>query len=60
MKKKNLKSLSLDKTVISNLDQNQVNGGTGSIIGLTAIWCPSDTCITTVYSGPLKPSCGNC
>lgn len=54
MKKRNLKSLSLNKTTISNLQQMQVNGGRN-------ILAESDTCITTAQSGePPKASCGSC
>lgn len=62
MKKKNLKSLSLNKTTISKLNQEQIKGGTAPsiIVLITRAWCPSDTCITTVYEGPMQPTCGNC
>lgn len=63
MKKKNLKSLSLNKKVISNLNQKQVNGGTGGTIvpiTITFAWCPSDTCVSTVYEGPMQPTCAFC
>lgn len=55
MKKKNLKSLSLNKMTISNLHQLYVHGGKELIADET------DTCITTVQSGEVpKPSCGSC
>ena len=63
MKKKNLKSLSLNKSVISNLTQNQINGGEdASIAGtfLTLDFCITDSCVSTVYEGPMLPTCAFC
>lgn len=62
MKKKNLKSLNLNKTVISNLNKAQVNGGNGGTITCfeSLAWCFSDTCISTVYEGPVQNTCAFC
>jgi aspartate carbamoyltransferase regulatory subunit len=64
MKKKNLKSLNLNKKSISILQQAKVSGGTiGTLCALISnvIECPSATCITTANSGEvMKPSCGSC
>ncbi|WP_299769346.1 class I lanthipeptide [uncultured Dokdonia sp.] len=69
MKKKNLKSLSLNKMTISRLQQNQINGGIEShmltpmiefITDLSNEVCLTDTCISTVYDGPVKHTCANC
>jgi len=65
MKKKNLKSLKLNKRSVSILQQDKVSGG-GTIGTFCALYsnviaCPSSTCITTANSGEVpKPSCGSC
>jgi len=58
MKKKNLKTLKLNKKSIAKMQKEQIKGGT--FITESLAWCFSDTCITTVYNGPMKPTCGNC
>ncbi|PTX61728.1 hypothetical protein C8N46_104372 [Kordia periserrulae] len=64
MKKRNLKSLHLNKKSISSLAQFKAYGGREeSILSITTIsvaWCYSDTCISTVYQGPVQPTCANC
>ncbi|WP_299679573.1 class I lanthipeptide [uncultured Dokdonia sp.] len=70
MKKKKLKSLSLNKMVISKLQQTQINGGVTAnttitpmiefITDLSNEVCLTDTCISTVYDGPVKATCANC
>ncbi|MBC8756457.1 hypothetical protein H2O64_17415 [Kordia sp. YSTF-M3] len=66
MKKKNLKSLKLNKTFVSSFKKNKVVGGSvtlmPSLITVNSfIICESETCITTAQVGEeLKPTCGNC
>ena len=64
MKKRNLKSLALNKKSISNLQQEASKGGTVTfttvVTVITCQWCPTDTCVSTVYEGPVKPTCHNC
>ncbi len=69
MKKKKLEHLSLNKMTISKLQQTHVTGGIDSnmltpmiefITDLSNEVCLTDTCISTVYDGPVKPTCANC
>lgn len=61
MKKKNLKSLTLNKMIISNLEQTRIKGGTLNVICQTEVsepLCPSYYCISTVMNGPVQNTCG--
>ncbi|MEM6721018.1 MAG: hypothetical protein AAF611_16930 [Bacteroidota bacterium] len=63
MKKRNLKSLNLNKKSISRLQSDEITGGTGvswALIKASIGFCITDTCISTVYEGPVKETCANC
>lgn len=70
MKKKNLKSLNLNKTSISSFQKDIISGGTatggGTIGTLCALYsniieCGSRTCISTAQATEeIKPTCFNC
>ena len=53
MKKKNLKSLSLKKNVISNLNQNRITGGT--TLTYISCWCTVGPCGDTENSACCPP-----
>lgn len=51
--KKSLKKLTLNKKVVSNLEENQVSGGT-----LVTVFCPTQLNCPTVFDCPtLNPDC---
>ncbi|MBC8756322.1 hypothetical protein H2O64_16730 [Kordia sp. YSTF-M3] len=65
MKKKEIKSLSLNKRSISTLQQDSVVGGAtiGTLCALISnvFACPSETCISTAQTGGVvQPTCANC
>ena len=69
MKKRNFKSLKLNKQSISIFEKDMISGGTvgvgtiGTFCGLISnvIECPSRTCISTANSGDVvRDTCANC
>ena len=53
--KKSIKKLTLNKKVVSNLEEGQINGGTGfTIIACPqSIYCPSVFCISAAIPCPI-------